>query len=206
MIFSIDITEAFGALDFDNAGGIVSYIDILPTENLSKQLSLTLSNFVLNLIDEPVTNSINRQDPDFTKHMTEDGFLIINNAIINFKETKGYEKLLRLSNQDHGYLIHERHGQTFNSGDRIYDIGGRSCSTPELLINFAIISPKSISLEFDSSSHTYIENYTKLNESLITINSRAKPAQPPLTGLFDTSFSNIHTRSNFEAGYRTYIK
>jgi len=33
MIFSIDITEAFGAIDFDNAGGIKSYIRILPTEN-----------------------------------------------------------------------------------------------------------------------------------------------------------------------------
>ncbi|MDI2144533.1 MULTISPECIES: hypothetical protein [unclassified Pseudomonas] len=206
MIFSIDITEAFGAVDFDNAGGIKSYIRILPTENFLDSFRLNLSNFVLNLIDEPITSSLNRQDPAFLKNMTEDGFLIIRNATINFESIKGYEKLLRLPNQEQGYLIHERLGHELNIGDKVYDIGGRSCSTPEILINLSIISPKKIKLEFNPSDHKYIENYSKLQDSLEKLNSQEKPIQPPLSGLFDATFSNIHTTSNFEAGYRTYNK
>jgi hypothetical protein len=57
--------------------------------------------------------------------MTEDGFLIIKHASISFESIKGYEKLLRSSNQDEGYLIHEQHGQNLSTGDRIYDISGR---------------------------------------------------------------------------------
>lgn len=51
MIFSIDITECFGAIDSDNAGGIISCISIPPIENPQEKFRLKLSNFVLNLID-----------------------------------------------------------------------------------------------------------------------------------------------------------
>ncbi|AXI60948.1 hypothetical protein DLD99_10855 [Pseudomonas kribbensis] len=206
MIFSIDITECFGAIDSDNAGGIISYISIPPIENPQEKFRLKLSNFVLNLIDEPVIASINRQNSTFLENMTEDGFLIIKQASIFFESIKGYEKLLRLLNQDHGYLIHERYGQKLNTGDKIYDISGRLFSTPELLINFAFISPNTITLEFNSSDYTYIESYPELQKSLENLNSRERPTQPPLTGLFDPTYSNTHTISNFDAGYRIYNK
>ncbi|QJP95031.1 MULTISPECIES: hypothetical protein [Pseudomonas] len=206
MIFSIDITECFGAIDSDNAGGIISYISIPPIENPREKFHLNLSNFVLNLIDKPVIASINRQSSNFLENMTEDGFLVIRRASISFESIKGYEKLLRLLNQDHGYLTHERYGQKLNTGDKIYDISGRLFSNPELLINFAFISPSTITLEFNSSDHTYIESYPELQKSLEKLNSREKPTQPPLTGLFDPTYSNTHTISNFDAGYRIYNK
>lgn len=206
MIFSIDITECFGAIDSDNAGGIISYISIPPIENPREKFHLNLSNFVLNLIDEPVIASINRQNSNFLENMTEDGFLVIRRASISFEPIKGYEKLLRLLNQDHGYLTHERYGQKLNTGDKIYDISGRLFSNPELLINFAFISPSTITLEFNSSDYTYIESYPELQKSLEKLNSREKPTQPPLTGLFDATYSNTHTISNFDAGYRIYNK
>ncbi|WP_439821116.1 hypothetical protein ACSPX5_05550 [Pseudomonas sp. HLG18] len=206
MIFSIDITECFGAIDSDNAGGIISYISIPPIENPREKFHLNLSNFVLNLIDEPVIASINRQNSNFLENMTEDGFLVIRRASISFESIKGYEKLLRLLNQDHGYLTHERYGQKLNTGDKIYDISGRLFSNPELLINFAFISPSTITLEFNSSDYTYIESYPELQKSLEKLNSREKPTQPPLTGLFDPTYSNTHTISNFDAGYRIYNK
>lgn len=133
MIFSIDITECFGAIDSDNAGGIISCISIPPIENPQEKFRLKLSNLVLNLIDEPLIDSINRQNSTFLENMTEHGFLIIRQACISFESIKGYEKLLRLSNQDHGYLTHERYGKKLNTGDKIYDISGRISSTPELL-------------------------------------------------------------------------
>lgn len=206
MIFSIDITECFGAIDSDNAGGIISYINIPPIEHPREKFHLKLSNFVLNLIDEPVIDSINRQNSTILENMTEDGFLIIRQASISFDSIKGYEKLLRLLNQDHGYLTHERYGQKLNTGDKIYDISGRLFSNPELLINFAFISPSTITLEFNSSDYTYIESYPELQKSLEKLNSREKPTQPPLTGLFDPIYSNTHTVSNFDAGYRIYNK
>lgn len=206
MIFSIDITECFGAIDSDNAGGIISYINIPPIENPWEKFRLKLSNFVLNLIDEPVIASINRQNSTFLENMNEDGILIIRQASISFESIKGYEKLLRLLNQDHGYLTHERYGENLNTGDKIYDIGGRLFSTPELLINFAFISPSTITLEFSSSDYTYIESYPELQKALEKFNSREKPTQPPLTDLFDPTYSNTHTSSNFDAGYRTYNK
>ncbi|PNA05653.1 MULTISPECIES: hypothetical protein [unclassified Pseudomonas] len=204
MIFSIDITECFGVIDSDNAGGIISCISIPPIENPQEKFRLKLSNFVLNLIDEPLIDSINRQNSTFLENMTEHGFLIIRQACISFESIKGYEKLLRLSNQDHGYLTHERYGKKLNTGDKIYDISGRIFSTPELLINFAFISPNTITLEFNSSDYTYIESYPEFQKALEKLNSIEKSTQPPLTGIFDSTYSNTHTTSNFDAGYRIY--
>lgn len=203
MIFSINITECFGAIDSDNAGGIISYISIPPIENPQENFHIKLSNFVLNLIDEPLITSINRQNSTFLENMTEDGFLIIRQASISFESIKGYEKLLRLLNQDHGYLTHERYGENLNTGDKIYDISGRIFSNPELLINFAFVSPSTITLEFNSSDYTYIKSYPELQKALEKLNSE-KPTQPPLTGLFDPTYNNTCTTSNFDAGYRTY--
>ncbi|MBL0795319.1 hypothetical protein [Pseudomonas sp. B7] len=204
MIFSIDVTECFGAIDSDNAGGVITYISILPIENPQEKFRLSLSNFVLNLIDKPVISSINKQNSTFLKNMTEDGFLIIKHASISFESIKGYEKLLRSSNQDEGYLIHEQHGQNLSTGDRIYDISGRLSSTPDISINLAFISPKTITLEFNSSEYIYIENYLNLQKSLEKLNSRERFSQPPLTGLFDSAYSNTHTISHFETGYRIH--
>ena len=205
MNFSIDITESFGAIDFDNAGGVISHIHIPPNENIQDKYHIELFNFVLNLIDKPVIYSIKNQNPNFLEKMDEDGFLIIKQAIITFEKTKGHEKLIRLLNQESGYLTHESYGPKLENKDKIYDIGGRSFSTPELLINLAIISPKKVTLDFNASNHIYIPTYEELQKPVGILNSQANRSQPEIQGIFDTNFSNSHMISNFDAGYRVYI-
>ena len=202
MNFSIDITESFGAIDFDNAGGVISHINIPPNENIQDKYYIELFNFVLNLIEKPVIYSIKNQNPNFLEKMDEDGFLIIKQAIITFEKIKGHEKLIHLLNQESGYLTHESYGSKLENKDKIYDIGGRSFSTPELLINLAIISPKKVTLNFSASNHTYIPTYEKLQKSVEILNSQANRSQPETQGIFDTNFSNSHMRSDFDAGYR----
>jgi hypothetical protein len=137
--------------------------------------------------------------------MDEDGFLVIKKAIITFEKIKGHEKLIRLLNQESGYLTHESYGPKLENKDKIYDIGGRSFSTPELLINLAIISPKKVTLDFSASNHTYIPTYEELQKSVGILNSQANRSQPEIQGIFDTNFSNLHMISDFDAGYRVYI-
>lgn len=200
----IDITESFGALDFDNAGGIISFINIPPTENIQEKFQVEIFNFVLNLTDNPVISSIENQAPNFLDNMDEDGFLIIKKAIITFKKIKGHEKLIRALDQDQGYLIHETYRPKLVDKDKIYDIGGRSLTSPQLLINLAIISPKKITIEFSASDHMYIATYNELQNMTEILNLQAKRVQPPIHGIFDTSYSNMHTISDFDAGYRVY--
>jgi hypothetical protein len=204
MNFLIDITESFGAIDFDNAGGVISYINIPPTENIHNSFQLEIFNVVLNLIDEPVVSSIKLQNSKSLENMDEDGFLILNKAIITFEKIKGHEKLIRLLNQDEGYLTHESYGPKLANEDKIYDVGGRSFSTPQLLINLAIISPKKVTIEFTPSNHTYIATYEELQNSVELLNLQANRVQPPILGIFDTTYSNMHTVSDFDAGYRVY--
>jgi len=47
MKITLDITEAFGAIDYDNAGVLTSYIDIKPAINFHEKLTFRLLNFVL---------------------------------------------------------------------------------------------------------------------------------------------------------------
>lgn len=101
----IDITEYFGAVDYDNAGGIISYINIPPTENIQEKFQVEIFNFVLNLLDEPITSSIESQDLNFLENMDEDGFLIIKKATVTFEKIKGHEKLVRVLDQGGRLLI-----------------------------------------------------------------------------------------------------
>ncbi|MGF6171043.1 hypothetical protein M2426_004664 [Pseudomonas moraviensis] len=200
----IDITESFGAIDFDNAGGIISYIKIPPTENTQEKFQVEMFNFVLNLSDEPITSAIESQDPTFLDNMDEDGFLIIDKAIVTFEKIKGHEKLVRILDQTQDYLLHDVYRPKLEDKDKIYDIGERSFTSPQLLINLAIISPKKVTLEFLSSNHVYIATCYELRNGTETLNLREKRTQPPIQGVFDTGYSNLHTASDFDAGYRVY--
>lgn len=204
MNFSIDITESFGAIDFDNAGGVISHINIPPNENIQDKYYIELFNFVLNLIEKPVIYSIKNQNPNFLEKMDEDGFLIIKQAIITFEKIKGHEKLVRVLDQGKDYLLHEIYRPKLENKDKIYDIGGRSFTSPQLLINLAIISPQKITLDFSASDHVYIATYHKLRNVAETLNLQAKRTQPPIEGIFEVNYSNMHTISVFDAGYRFF--
>lgn len=200
----IDITEYFGAVDYDNAGGIISYINIPPTENIQEKFQVEIFNFVLNLLDEPITSSIESQDLNFLENMDEDGFLIIKKATVTFEKIKGHEKLVRVLDQGEDYLLHEIYRPKLENKDKIYDIGGRSFTSPQLLINLAIISPQKITLDFSASDHVYIATYHELRNVAETLNLQAKRTQPPIEGIFEVNYSNMHTISVFDAGYRVF--
>lgn len=75
MFLSIDITESFGAIYFDNAGGVKTYINNPLRESLNNTLILEISNFVLNLIDVSVACSINKLfDVAFSNEHTTSNF------------------------------------------------------------------------------------------------------------------------------------
>ncbi|MBX8538023.1 hypothetical protein K5D33_25300 [Pseudomonas cichorii] len=60
MTIAIDITESFGAIDYDNAGGLISYISVVSAEKAVKRLEIEVSNFILNLIDEPIIAALKK--------------------------------------------------------------------------------------------------------------------------------------------------
>lgn len=200
----IDITGYFGAIDYDNAGGIISYINIPPMENIQEKFQVEIFNFVLNLLDEPITSLIESQDLNFLENMDEDGFLIIKKATVTFEKIKGHEKLTRVLDQGEDYLLHEIHRPKLENKDKIYDIGGRSFTSPQLLINLAIISPQKITLDFSASDHVYIATYHELRNMAETLNLQVKRTQPPIEGIFEVNYSNMHTTSVFDAGYRVF--
>ncbi|MGY3639906.1 hypothetical protein [Pseudomonas sp. PK-RTE-24] len=136
--------------------------------------------------------------------MDEDGFLIIKKAAVTFEKIKGHEKLVRVLDQGKDYLLHEIYRPKLENKDKIYDIGGRSFSSPQLLINLAIISPQKITLDFSASDHVYIATYHKLRNVAETLNLQAKRTQPPIEGIFEVNYSNMHTISVFDAGYRFF--
>jgi hypothetical protein len=205
MELSIDITKAFGAIDYDNAGGIISYVNVPLTENFQKLFRFELFNFVLNLIDDEVIASFKEQVPsNFQRIMTEDGLLIVKQATILFEKIKGYEKSITSINQKNKDLLHEVWGDDLRDEDRIYDIGGRLISNPELLINLAIVSPRKITLLFSLSECTFLENHEEFRERLSEFNTHINFKLPPPKRLFDIDFSNSYTTSNWDAGYRIY--
>ncbi|QAY85591.1 hypothetical protein [Pseudomonas arsenicoxydans] len=205
MELSIDITNAFGAIDYDNAGGLISYVNVPPIENFHELFRFEISNFVLNLIDDEVITSFKEQVPsNFQRIMTDDGLLIVKQATILFEKIKSYEKSIAPINQKNKDLLHEVWGDDLRDGDRIYDIGGRLISNPELLINLAIVSPKKITLLFSLSECTFVENYEEFREKLSEFNTRINFKLPPPKRLFDIDFSNSYTASNWDAGYRIY--
>lgn len=205
MELSIDITNAFGAIDYDNAGGLISYVNVPPIENFHELFRFEISNFVLNLIDDEVITSFKEQVPsNFQRIMTDDGLLIVKQATILFEKIKSYEKSIAPINQKNKDLLHEVWGDDLRDGDRIYDIGGRLISNPELLISLAIVSPKKITLLFSLSECTFVENYEEFREKLSEFNTRINFKLPPPKRLFDIDFSNSYTASNWDAGYRIY--
>ncbi|MCV4262100.1 hypothetical protein [Pseudomonas capsici] len=204
MTIAINITESFGAIDCDNAGGLLSYISITSIEKTVKKLEIEISNFILNLIDEPVITTLKEQAPSFLENITEDGFLIIGSAKVIFDDFKGYEELLRPVSQEQKRILYEAWDGSFIEGDKIYDLAGRLISNPDLLINLAVISPQSVVLEFLSKDCTYIEEYTDFQKIIPVMNLKAKPVLQSQGRLFDVNFSNAHTESNWECGYRVY--
>ncbi|MBX8538024.1 hypothetical protein K5D33_25305 [Pseudomonas cichorii] len=136
--------------------------------------------------------------------MTEDGFLVVEHAKVIFEGFKGYEELLRLISPEPKRILYEAWDGSLTEGDRIYDLAGRSISNHDLLINFAVISPKSVVLEFLPKNCTYIEEYTDFQKVVPVMNLKAKPVSQSQGRLFDVEFSNSHTESNWESGYRVY--
>jgi hypothetical protein len=208
MNITLDVSEAFGAIDYDNAGGLISYIDINPIINFHEKLNFRLLNFVLNLIDESVIDAISKQAPSaLTNIITEDGLLIIKCAIVTFENLKSYESLISLIDEENKKILHNSWGEVLCYGDKIYDIGGRLMSNPDLLLNLSIVSPTKITVTFSLEDCIYAESYTNFRHEVEILNAAMKAIEIQFTGkLFDINLSNSHMSSNYDGGYRTYTK
>jgi len=200
----LDVTEAFGAIDYVNAGGLTTYIDIALTESLLENFSLQLTNFVLNIIDDSIIDEIHKQAPqELTKKFTDEGFLIVKRAIVTFEKVKSCDSVLSLKIKNDEYDFERSWGASLTNGDKVYDIGGRLSTYPDLSLNLAVISPNKITLSFSPEDCVYIDNYQNFMSATETFNNSINTA-PNSHNLFNIDFRNKHLAPNFDGGYRTY--
>jgi hypothetical protein len=200
----LDVTEAFGAIDYVNAGGLTTYIDIALTDSLLEYFSLKLINFVLNMIDDPIIDEMHKQAPqELTKKFTDEGFLIVKRAIVTFDKVKGCDSVLTLEIKNDEFDLQRSWGENLTNGDKVYDIGGRLSTYPDLSLNLAVISPNKITLSFSPEDCVYIDNYSNFMSTIKALNNSIKTA-PNSHNLFNLDFRNKHLAPNFDTGYRTY--
>lgn len=87
MVIILDLTNQLSsAVDYDNGGGLTTFIDIALTKELINKFEFRLFNFILNL-DENLIKKIEEQANSLGK-LTEEGFLIIKDAFIRIEEVK----------------------------------------------------------------------------------------------------------------------
>ncbi|MGF6109077.1 hypothetical protein [Pseudomonas frederiksbergensis] len=204
MNIQLDITEAFGTIDYVNAGGLITYIDIALTEQLLAHFNFNLSNFVLNLIDQPIIDAIQKQLPvALTEQFIDEGFLIVTRAALSFDEVKSCESVLSLQLNDKEHDLVRSWGRKLISGDRVYNIGGQLSTFPELRLHLSIVSPKEITLSFSIEDCVYIENYTDFMKNVGHLNQSISPPLP-IHNLFNLELRNKHLTPNWDAGFYTF--
>ena len=206
MIIELNITESFGAIDYVNAGGLTTYIDIALTESLLENFKFKLFNFVLNTIDAPILDAIKKQAPTkLTQILTDEGFLIVKRATLNFEKVKSCDSMLTYTRRHDEFDLERSWGGELDTGDKVYDIGGQLCPYPELRLNLAIVSPNKITLTLCISDCIYIENYQNLIIEIDNLNSSANITKNS-HNLLNIDFRNKHLTPNFDTGYRTYSR
>lgn len=204
-MIELDISHAFGAIDYANAGGLTTYIDIGLNEALLEHFNFTLFNIVLNRLDDPVIDSLAQQAPDWVPPADDDSFLIVQKAEVHFEQVKGYESSLTVDIEGHRHSIDKAWGQPPAPGDRIYDIGGRLSVGPGLTLNLAVICNATVSLRFAREDCVYVEDYPAFLTHMHELNSAMSTRQHALAGpLFDIDFRNRHLNSDWERGYSLY--
>lgn len=204
MNIHLDLTELLsGAVDYENGGGLKTYLDIGMTEDLCSTFDFFIENFVLNL-DDPLIQSIARQDEAFARGKDEEGFLIVRRAHVSIAEVKGCDAKLILPTDDRDIVTYKTWNYRLSEGDCMYDMGGWWASFPQLWINLKIVSNGAVSLQFSTSECLYIETYQKLLVVSKSLNEERGQVAAPKGRLFDPAFRTEYLESDFDG--RVWVK
>lgn len=200
MTINLDLTNKLSsAIDYDNGGGLTTFIDIALRPNLVENFEFRLFNFILNLDSELITK-IEAQNQNF-RELTEEGFFLIKEATISIDDVKGCDAQLRFRSQNgEAFHFNKTWPYSLKKGDKVYDIGGHLTLFPQLILNLEIVSNGNIAIQIEKTQCQYIHTYKELLEI-----SRELNHDNPTTGaepgmLFDLDFRNDFLETDIDGG------
>ncbi|AZE45952.1 hypothetical protein C4K04_0248 [Pseudomonas chlororaphis] len=208
MKITLDIEEAFGVIDYDNAGGLISHIDIALTEKFYETPKIKITNFILNTIDEPIIEQLtNQASPVIPESIISDGFILVKSALIEFEELDRLESELSIQIGDNKHTTQSSWGRKIQNNDRIYDLGGKLLFNPNISIKLCLITSKKIKLTYSTNDAILIDSYTDLTHEIEKANQemKNKTSSTPAT-LFDIEVIKNHTKSDSDKGYNIYFE
>jgi hypothetical protein len=208
MKIELDIEEAFGAIDYDNAGGLISYIDVALTEKFYETPKIKIINFILNTIDEPIIEQLTKQASSVIPgRIISDGFILVKSALIEFEELDRLESEFSIQTGDGKYTTQSSWGRKLQNNDKIYDLGGRLLFNSNISIKLCLITSKKIKLTYSTNDVILIDSYVNFTNEIKTANQEIKSniSSAPAT-LFDIETIKNHTRSDSDKDYSIYFE
>ncbi|HUE93018.1 hypothetical protein [Pseudomonas sp.] len=184
-------------IDYDNGGGLKTYIDIGLTEGLCSNFEFQLENFVLNL-DEALIEEITSQDDTLGEQVNEEGFLIVKKATVKIAEVKGCDAQLTFRNErGEKVIVNNTWDYSLTEDDSIYDMGGRLISFPQLTLNLEIVSNGAVIISLNSVDCAFMSNYQDLLKISELLNKDRKTEARPLGKLFDPVFRSEYLNTDY---------
>ena len=199
MNIRLDLTGTLSsAIDYDNGGGLKTYIDIGLTADLCSNFEFQLENFVLNLDDELIEEILS-QDNTLGEQINEDGFLIIKKATVKIAEVKGCDAQLTFCSEvRERTIINNTWGYSLNEDDIIYDMGGRLISFPQLTLNLEIVSNGTVGISFNVLDCEFVDNYQNLLKISGLLNKARETIVQSPGKLFDSVFRSEHLNTDYD--------
>jgi hypothetical protein len=186
------------AIDYDNCGGLKTYIDIGLTEGLCSNFEFQLENFVLNL-DEALIEEITSQDDTLGEQINEEGFLIVKKATVKIAEVKGCDAQLTFRNErGEKVIVNNTWDYSLTEDDSIYDMGGCLISFPQLTLNLEIVSNGAVTISLNSVDCAFMSNYQDLLKVSELLNKDRKTEARPLGKLFDPAFRSEYLNTDYD--------
>ncbi|AZD70631.1 hypothetical protein [Pseudomonas chlororaphis] len=208
MKITLNIEEAFGAIDYDNAGGLISYLDVALTEKFYETPKIKIINFILNTIDDPIIEQLTNQvSSAIPERIINDGFILVKSALIEFEELDRLESEISIQTGDSKHTTQNSWGRKLQNNDKIYDLGGRLLFNPNISIKLCLITSKKIKLTYSTNDAVLIDSYTNLTQEIEKANQemKNKTSSTPAT-LFDIEVIKNHTKSDSDKGYNIYFE
>lgn len=208
MKITLNIEEAFGAIDYDNAGGLISYIDIALTEKFYETPKIKIINFILNTIDDPIIEQLtNQASSAIPESIINDGFILVKSALIEFEELDRLESEISIQTGDSKHTTQNSWGRKLQNNDKIYDLGGRLLFNPNISVKLCLITSKKIKLTYSTNDAVLIGSYTDLTQEIERANQemKDKTSSTP-AALFDIEVIKNHTKSDSDKGYNIYFE
>lgn len=208
MEITLNIEEAFGAIDYDNAGGLISYIDVELTEKFYEKPQIKIINFILNTIDEPIIEQLMSQASSvIPDRIINDGFILIKSALIEFEKLDRLETEISIRSENKKHATQSSWGRNLQNNDRIYDIGGKFLFNHNISTKLCLITSKKIKLTYSAQDAILIESYADLTNEIKKANQEMKnrtSSTPAI--LFDIEAIKNHTKPNSDKGYSIYFE